>query len=157
LLQTFRLVVGYVCLTRELIADFALVAETLILPQPTVEYDFYTFNSKTGNATQYTISAYLYPSFNALPTPQTFGISLDGGAARVVAPIPTIATGQYNPPDWNKVIGDSIRIVQTNFANIAPGKHTLRIDLMSPNLVFEKFVRARWHCTLYSAHSAAGY
>jgi len=62
-----------------------------------------------------------------------------------IAPIPAIATGQYNPPDWNKVTGDSIRIVQTNYTNVAPGKHTLKISLMSPNLVFEKFVRARLH------------
>ncbi|KAH7105110.1 hypothetical protein BKA62DRAFT_767364 [Auriculariales sp. MPI-PUGE-AT-0066] len=109
---------------------------------PTAEYDFFTFNTpKGGNATQYTVTTYLYSSFNALADgPLTYGISLDGGAAKVVQPIPFILQGQYNPPDWNAAAANGVRMVQTNFTDVQPGKHTLKIDLMSPNLVFEKFV-----------------
>jgi hypothetical protein len=108
---------------------------------PTLEYDFYTFNTpSTGGATTYKVTAYIWASFSALPDALSYGISLDGGAVQTVTPIPAIAKGQYNPPDWNKSVADGVRVVQTNFTDVAPGKHTLRIEGLSPTLVFEKFV-----------------
>ncbi|EJD45481.1 hypothetical protein AURDEDRAFT_87784 [Auricularia subglabra TFB-10046 SS5] len=109
---------------------------------PSVEYDFYTFNTPTGgNSTTYTVNAYLFSSFNLLADgPLLYGISLDGGPVQTVQPVPDLPKEKYVPPDWNDAVANGVRIVKTAFKDVAPGKHTLKISMITPGVVFEKFV-----------------
>ena len=105
-----------------------------------------TFNTPTGgNATNLKLTSYLYSSFNLLADgPCLFGASLDGGDIQTVQPIPNIVSTPQNqvyvPDDWNQAVGNAVRAHVTTFTNVAPGKHTLKITMITPGLVFEKFV-----------------
>lgn len=106
-----------------------------------------TFNTPTGgNSTNLKVNTYTYASFNLLADgPCLFGLSLDGSDIQTVQPIPTIVSTpqsqQYTPDDWKQAVGDGIRVHLTTFPNVAPGKHTLKVTMITPGLVFEKFVR----------------
>lgn len=63
---------------------------------------------------------------------------------QTIQPIPDInSTPQnqvYTPDDWKVAVGNADRVQVTTFQNIAPGKHTLKVSMITPGLVFEKFV-----------------
>ncbi|KZW01132.1 hypothetical protein EXIGLDRAFT_761138 [Exidia glandulosa HHB12029] len=109
---------------------------------PSIEYDFYTFNTvQGGNSTAYNVTAYLYSSFNLLADgPCLYGISLDGGAVKSVQPVPNLDPGKFTPPDWNDAVANGVRAIVTSFADVGPGKHTLKVEMITPGVVFEKFV-----------------
>jgi len=112
---------------------------------PSMEFDFFTFNSPSSGApVNLSVTTYLYSSFNLLDYgPCLYGISLDGGAVQTVQPIPNLLSGQYTPPDWDTPSGaaaNAVRSVLSSFANVSPGKHTLKISMITPGLIFEKFV-----------------
>jgi len=44
------------------------------------------------------------------------------------------------PEWWNNSVTDHIRIKQWEHKNIKPGKHTLKIWMVDPGVVFQKFV-----------------
>ncbi|EJD45479.1 hypothetical protein AURDEDRAFT_184728 [Auricularia subglabra TFB-10046 SS5] len=113
---------------------------------PSIEFDFTTFNTPTGgNSTNLQLTTYLYSSFNLLADgPCLFGLSLDGSTFQTVQPIPNIVSTPQNqvyvPDDWNQAVGNAVRAHVTTFTNVAPGKHTLKVSMITPGLVFEKFV-----------------
>lgn len=104
---------------------------------PSVEYDFYTFNSKGGNVT---VTVFSSPSLNTYPGhPLMYGVAVDSGAPIAIQPIPVdTPTGGF-PAMWNGIVPEEI--VRTYTTHVAgPGKHTLKLYAMEIGFVTEKVV-----------------
>jgi hypothetical protein len=108
---------------------------------PTLEYDFFSFNSSGGNIT---VNVMLSPSLNAATDeqPLAYSIQIDSQAPVEVVPIgPEIPGGL--PDGWDGLDGwvaNSIVPSQTTFSGVNPGAHTLKISMMQPAVVIQKIV-----------------
>jgi hypothetical protein len=98
-----------------------------------------------GNATTLNVTSYIFSSFNLLDYgPLLFGITIDSDPLQTIQPVPNLPSGAYIPPDWdgpNGAAANAIRTPIATFQNVPAGAHTLTISMVTPGLVFEKFVR----------------
>ena len=51
----------------------------------------------------------------------------------------TIPDWEY-PDWWNNSVTDHIKIKRSNHKKVKPGKHTLKVSMVDPGVVFQKFV-----------------
>ncbi|KAG6914160.1 hypothetical protein DXG01_002012, partial [Tephrocybe rancida] len=108
---------------------------------PSLEYDFYSFNS-ISNSGNISVTAYVSPSWNAGDRPLAFAVQLDGGAAQTQTFFPNPAPGGV-PAAWNGpdgFVANSIISVVTPFTGVQAGKHTLKILAIEPAVVLQKIV-----------------
>jgi hypothetical protein len=109
---------------------------------PTLEYDFYSFNSYPGGFV--TVYVMLSPSLNAasVEQPLAYSIQIDSQDPVEVVPVgPEIPGGL--PDGWdglNGWVANSIIPSTTNFTGVNPGPHTLKISMMQPAVVIQKIV-----------------
>jgi hypothetical protein len=74
---------------------------------------------------------------------QHIGVSIDDGPMQTLIdrllPAPTATTLQEQR-DWNHAVEDNARVLQTSFAGIESGKHTIKIWRLDDNVVLQKLV-----------------
>ncbi|TCD67740.1 hypothetical protein EIP91_011982 [Steccherinum ochraceum] len=109
---------------------------------PSIEYDFYTFNSINGNG-NISVRTYVNPSLNAFgpDRPVAVAIQVDSQPAQTSYFIPPAPSGSL-PAAWDGADGfvaNSIVSIITNFA-APPGAHTLKIWMVEPTVVVQKIV-----------------
>jgi len=108
---------------------------------PSLEYDFYNFNTKGGNLTA---TVYLSPSLNALgpDRPLRLGLQLDSQNAQTFQPIPDATPGNL-PNAWNGpdgFVANAAVPVTSTWNNVSPGAHTFKIWMLEPTVVVQKIV-----------------
>jgi hypothetical protein len=102
---------------------------------PKLTYNFYTFtaNSKA------TVTVYVGNSLNVDPTrPLKYAVSIDGGSATTVQPIPNYTLGTL-PGGWDNNTKNNIWTTTSTF-NIGAGSHSLNLWALEPGLVIQKIV-----------------
>ena len=103
------------------------------------------------------VTTYVSPSLNANSNsrPLAFGIQLlspdaSDSAIQVQHFIPLASAGNL-PNGWDGVggwVANSIVSVNTTFSNVSPGKHTLKLWMIEPAVVLQKFVVGEWFFSL---------
>ncbi len=102
--------------------------------RPSLAYHLYLFN--TGD---YHLQITTGPTLNFVP-----GRGLRLTIALDDQPPHIIDTLEHNSEkDWSRVVSDQVRRVETTVKIAAPGLHTLRIGMIDPGLVLEKFVLSK--------------
>ncbi|KAI0691797.1 hypothetical protein BC835DRAFT_1278866 [Cytidiella melzeri] len=109
---------------------------------PSVEYDFYTFNTLGGGG-NVTVTTFVAPTLNALGDDRALkiAVSVDSGEPVITQFIADEVPGSV-PPDWDGLdgfIANSIVSV-VNTLDVAPGAHTLKIWMIEPTVIVEKIV-----------------
>jgi hypothetical protein len=104
---------------------------------PHVEYEFTVFEGG-----DFTVETYLSPTLNYKKEEGLkFAIAIDGEEPQII----NVHEGD-NVPDWeypewwNTSVTDRIRIKTSTHSNIEPGTHTLKVWMVDPGLVFQKFL-----------------
>ena len=107
-----------------------------LAPQPSLDYDFTT--TLAGPAT---VSIHVLPTFPADSAhTQRFAVSLDGAAA---TPLDTGSTGEWHEdsaPVWAANVLRNSAVLTIPVANLAAGRHTLRLLYIDPGVIFEHIV-----------------
>jgi hypothetical protein len=108
---------------------------------PTLEYDFFNFNTNSGNIT---VGIFISPQLNSATdsNPASFSVQLDSQTAVQVTPIPSSIPGGL-PDGWDTNDGwvaNSIIQTSTQFSSVSPGAHTLKISAMTATVVVQKIV-----------------
>ncbi|RXW16249.1 hypothetical protein EST38_g9605 [Candolleomyces aberdarensis] len=110
---------------------------------PTVEYDFFNFNT-IGGSGNLNVTLYLSPSLNAATDqkPLAFGVALDSGAPIRVQPVPA-SSRKDKPLGWGSECGwvaNSINTQNITFTGVTPGAHTLKVSMIEIAVVLQKIV-----------------
>jgi len=107
---------------------------------PNVEYDFYTFNSDSG---QISITTYVSPSQNTNPSRQlAYAVQVDSGPLQTVLFMPFPVSASTTPVGWDGndgFVANAI-VTSTTVHSASPGAHTLRIFMIEPAVVLQKVV-----------------
>ncbi|KAF7966554.1 hypothetical protein HWV62_37875 [Athelia sp. TMB] len=101
---------------------------------PSLEYDFFNFNTVDGSNVNITVL--VSPSFNANgdDQPLAFAVQVDSQAAQRLQPMPVAVPGG-TPAGWNDFVANSI--ISVNLTTTAsPGAHTLKACPLT-TLVYE--------------------
>ena len=100
----------------------------------------YYFTLKTGG--DISIESYLAPTLNYKKEEGLkFAISIDDKAPQVINIHENDKVPDWEYPEWwNKSVTDRVRKKTSKHSNISAGVHTLKIWMMDPGVVFEKFV-----------------
>ncbi len=105
---------------------------------PLLEYTF----SLLEPADAVTLHTYLSPTLN-FPNGEglQFAVAIDDEAPHVI----NMNEGEERPdwtyaPWWMQVAGDRIRIKRSDHGGLAPGPHTLKVWMVDPGVVIQKFV-----------------
>ena len=104
---------------------------------PHIEYDFTVF--KEGNLT---VGTFLSPTqdFNKKDGLK-YAISIDDQQPQIINMNEGEEKPDYEYADWwSKSVGDHIKIKNSTHKVDKPGKHTLKIWMIDPGIVFQKFV-----------------
>ncbi|KAG8965920.1 hypothetical protein FRC03_012756, partial [Tulasnella sp. 419] len=104
---------------------------------PSLSYSFYTFNPVSK------LTSYISPSLNSYGTdrPLSFAVQIDSETPQTVTFIPPADPGKF-PKEWdgdNGFVANNIVTYTTNHS-VAPGAHTLKIYMIEPAVVLQKFV-----------------
>jgi hypothetical protein len=112
---------------------FPVTAASIVAPQPaaTLEYRMYLFDKGT-----YNLQTILGPTLNFVPgRGLRLTVALDDQTPQV------IDTLEHNTDkDWEKVVSDGVRRVETSLNVEQPGYHTLKIGMVDPGIVLEKLL-----------------
>jgi len=105
---------------------------------PSLSYDFYTFNNITN------MTSYIAVALNAYgdDRPLKYAVAIDTETPQVVQYIPAATPGNL-PNGWDTPDGwaaNNIITYVTNHTDITPGSHTLKVWMIEPCVVLEKFV-----------------
>jgi hypothetical protein len=108
---------------------------------PTLEYDFFNFNTNGGNVN---VIVYMSPQLNSATdsNPAAFSVQLDSQSAVKVTPIPSSVPGGL-PNGWTTNDGwvaNSIILSSTQFKGVSPGAHTLKLSAITATVVIQKIV-----------------
>lgn len=104
---------------------------------PRLEYEFTVFDGG-----EFKVDAYLSPTLNFKKNEGLkYAIAIDDEAPQImnVHEGDTIPDWEY-PDWWNDSVTDHIRKKQSVHKNLTAGKHTLKVWMVDPGLVFQKFV-----------------
>ncbi len=104
---------------------------------PYVEYDFTVFNSGELNVDVFMSPTQDFKKQGGLQ----FALSIDNEKPTVV----NLNEGEVKPDYqyaewWSKSVGDHIKIKRSKHTIQAPGKHTLKLWMIDPGIVFQKLV-----------------
>ncbi|QRV78071.1 glycoside hydrolase family 115 protein [Ceratobasidium sp. AG-Ba] len=108
---------------------------------PSLEYDFYTFNTPaSGNVT---LTSYISPALNGNGNnrPVGFAVQIDSGAPQSIYYSP-VTSARSTPAGWggnDGWVANSIVNIQTKHT-VSPGAHTLKVWMLEPAVVLQKFV-----------------
>ncbi|CAE6416313.1 unnamed protein product [Rhizoctonia solani] len=108
---------------------------------PSLEYDFYTFTSpKNGNIA---LTSFISPALNGNGNdrPVGFAVQIDSGAPQSIYYSP-VTSSRSDPQGWGGPDGwvaNSITYAKTTHP-VSPGAHTLKIWMLEPAVVLQKFV-----------------
>ncbi|KAF9481597.1 hypothetical protein BDN70DRAFT_517933 [Pholiota conissans] len=109
---------------------------------PTVEYDFFNFNTKSGKVT---VNVLVAPTLNGNTdqNPFQYALQIDSQPWVTVTPVgPEVPAGGL-PNGWTTLDGwvaNSINLQSTTVSAVNPGAHTLKIAMITPLVVIEKIV-----------------
>jgi len=115
------------------VSVFPVTAASIVAPQPTatLEYRMYLFNKGS-----YNLQTILGPTLNFVPgRGLRYTVALDDQAPQVID-----ALEHNTDKDWEKVVSDGVRRVETTVNVEQPGYHTLKIGMVDPGIVLEKLV-----------------
>jgi hypothetical protein len=114
---------------------------------PSLEFDFYSYGMKGP----VNVTAFFGPFENYhRGQPFQYALQFDGSTPSVAQPIPLAASAGSEPPDWNGVVGSSIRKSKTTFNETSfaeEGWHTLTVWNMVPGMVLEQIVIGEYPLT----------
>ena len=104
-----------------------------------VEYDV-----EVRQAGDLTVQVYLAPTLDTTGrNTLRFGVSVDDGPMSTLIdklrPSPSASVYQEER-DWEEAVKDNARVLQTSFAGVGVGKHTLKIWRLDDNVVVQKIV-----------------
>lgn len=104
---------------------------------PRVEYVFTIFDEK-----ELKVETYLSPTLNYQKNEGLkFAIAIDDEEPQIVNMHEGETVPDWEYPDWwNNSVGDHIKKKQTVHKAVKPGTHTLKIWMIDPGVVFQKFV-----------------
>ncbi|CAE6433693.1 unnamed protein product, partial [Rhizoctonia solani] len=108
---------------------------------PSLEYDFYTFTTpKNGNVT---LTSFISPAFNANGNDRRvgFAVQIDSATPQSIYYSP-VTNSRSDPQGWGGLDGwvaNSITYIKTTH-RVSPGAHTLKIWMLEPAVVLQKFV-----------------
>lgn len=104
---------------------------------PRLEYDFNVFREG-----ELKVDAYLSPTLNYKKNKGLeYAIAIDDEAPRVINIHEADSIPDWEYPDWwNNSVTDHIRKKQSVHKAVRPGRHTLKIWMIDPGIVFQKFV-----------------
>ncbi|PPQ73060.1 hypothetical protein CVT26_014652 [Gymnopilus dilepis] len=110
---------------------------------PTLEYDFFTFDSKSGSG-NVTVNVLLTTALNSNTdqNPLSYAVSIDSQPAVTVVPIGPEPPGGV-PNGWDGVNGwvaNNIISTATTFNSVNPGAHTLKISMITPAVAIQKII-----------------
>ncbi|KAI0339135.1 hypothetical protein BDW22DRAFT_1336794 [Trametopsis cervina] len=109
---------------------------------PSVEYDFYTFNTFLGGG-NVTITTYVAPTWNALGDQRRLALGVQVDSADPVTSffIPAEVPGSV-PPGWDGLDGFVANSIVSivNVLDVAPGAHTLKLWMIEPTVIVQKIV-----------------
>lgn len=111
-----------------------------ILPRQDAPYIEYTFTVFDENPVK--VDAYLSPTLNFTKQKGLrFAIAIDDDAPHIINMHEgeTVPDWEY-PAWWNNSVSDHIKIKRYNHGTIGAGTHTLKIWMIDPGIVFQKFV-----------------
>ncbi|KAF8601248.1 hypothetical protein BDV93DRAFT_538575 [Ceratobasidium sp. AG-I] len=108
---------------------------------PSLEYDFYTFTSAAGG--NISLTSYISPALNGNGNdrPVGFAVQIDSDAPRSIYYSP-VTPARNTPVGWDGADGwvaNSITMTKTSH-RVAPGAHTLKLWMLEPAVVLQKFV-----------------
>jgi hypothetical protein len=104
---------------------------------PALVYPFYAFSQ----AQSAKVTVYLSASENAnWASPNKYAVTLDGGKATEVQPVPVSSDAGSEPQGWDNAVTRNAWIRDSNLGAIAPGKHELKLWLLEPTMVVTKIV-----------------
>lgn len=105
---------------------------------PSLSYSFYTFHALK------TMKSFIGVAFNSNGNdrPMKFAVQIDSESPKEVSYIPPTAVGtmpaaQGGNDGW---AANNVIQVTTNHSDIGPGAHTLKLWMIEPAVVLEKFV-----------------
>ncbi|KAF8154169.1 hypothetical protein B0H34DRAFT_720746 [Crassisporium funariophilum] len=109
---------------------------------PTLEYDFFNFNTLQGG--KLNVIIHMSPSLNSNTDdqPLAYSLQIDSQAPVKVVPIGPEVPGGL-PAGWTGLDGwvaNAIIATPTTFSNISPGAHTLKISMIEPAVVIQKII-----------------
>ena len=103
---------------------------------PCLEYRVYLFSTGAVELT-----AIAGPTLNFMPGRAIrFGVSLDDEPSQSLTLVPENYTAQNGNRDWEESVKDNGRYVRAKLTVARPGNHTLKIWMIDPGVVLEKFV-----------------
>jgi hypothetical protein len=104
---------------------------------PRVEYEFATFNSG-----YFKVEAYLSPTQDFKKQGGLkYAIAIDNEEPQIINMNEGEKVPDYKYADWwTKSVGDHIKIKVSSHKVDAPGKHVLKILMIDPGIVFQRFV-----------------
>jgi hypothetical protein len=104
---------------------------------PGLEYEFTVFDGG-----ELKVDTYLSPTLNFMKNEGLkYAIAIDDEEPQIINIHEGDTIPDWEYPDWwNNSVTDHIRIKQSVHKNVKPGKHTLKIWMVDPGVVFQKFV-----------------
>jgi hypothetical protein len=104
---------------------------------PRLEYDFTVFDEG-----ELRVEAYLSPTLNYKKNEGLkYAIAIDDEEPQIINIHQGDTIPDWEYPDWwNNSVTDRIRKKESVHPGITPGKHTLKIWMIDPGVVFQKFV-----------------
>lgn len=104
---------------------------------PHLEYTFTVFE-----AGEVSVDSYLSPTLNYKQGEGLlFAVSIDDEEPRIVNMNKDEDKPDWKYPEWwNKSVGDHIKVRRSQHSVLEPGVHTLKVWMIDPGIVFQKFV-----------------
>lgn len=115
-----------------------VTAETQVAIEhsPSVEYDFTTFKSGDFNVEAYLSPTQDYKKQGGLK----YAIAIDNEQPQIINMNEGEILPDYKYAEWwSKSVGNHIKIKVSKHQVNLPGKHTLKIWMVDPGIVFQKF------------------
>ncbi len=105
-------------------------------PSPCLEYRMFLFHSGLAR-----LETVVSPTLNFIPgQPLRLGVSLDDQPVKILQLVPADYKAQAGNLDWEKVVADNARSVQSRIVVGQPGYHTLKYWMVDPGVVLQRII-----------------
>jgi endo-1,4-beta-D-glucanase Y len=124
--------------TDSAMSIFPVTAQSVTPPKdsPCLEYKMFLFHS--GNIEVETIVA---PTLNFVPDRDLrYAVSFDDQPPQIISIVPKNYVVAYSNEDWQESVRNNARMVKSNHLLPGAGYHTLKVWMVDPGVVLEKFV-----------------
>jgi hypothetical protein len=117
--------------TKSAMSIFPVIAASNTSSAASLQYRMYLYDSGS-----FTMQAFLAPTLNFVPgRGLRFAVSIDDGPRTVVD-----ALEHNTQSDWETAVSDGVRKLSIPLSIASPGYHSLKIFVVDPAVVLEKFV-----------------